>query len=61
MLATIAKARGVLQDRFDQLDPEGGYSTETVVVTAALAAVAIAVLAIIVAKIMAKGRSITLN
>ena len=39
---------------------EGGYSTEAVVVTALLAALAIAVIAIIVAKVIAKANEITL-
>jgi hypothetical protein len=38
---------------------EKGYSTETVVVTAALVLLAIAVLAIIVTKVTAKANSIT--
>ena len=39
---------------------EGGYSTEAVVVTALLAALAIAVIAIIVAKVIAKANEINL-
>jgi hypothetical protein len=39
---------------------EGGYSTEAVVVTALLAALAIAVIAILVVKVMAKANEITL-
>jgi len=39
---------------------EGGYSTEAVVVTALLAALAIAVIAIIVAKVMAKANGLDL-
>ena len=39
---------------------EGGYSTEAVVVTAALVLLAIAVIAIIVAKVTEKANGITL-
>jgi hypothetical protein len=39
---------------------QGGYSTEAVVVTALLAALAIAVIAIIVAKVIAKANDINL-
>ena len=37
---------------------EGGYSTETVIITAVLAGLAIAVTAIIVAKVMSKANDI---
>ena len=40
-------------------DPEAGYSTETVIVTALLAALALTAVGIIVAKVVAKANSIT--
>ena len=42
-------------------DPEAGYSTETVLVTALLVAAALAVVAIIVAKVVTKAHSIDLG
>ncbi|TWP46051.1 hypothetical protein FKR81_37410 [Lentzea tibetensis] len=41
-------------------NPEAGYSTETVLVTALLVAVALAVVAIIAAKVLTKANGITL-
>ncbi|MCP3800702.1 hypothetical protein NLX83_15650 [Allokutzneria sp. A3M-2-11 16] len=41
-------------------EPDAGYSTETVLVTALLVVAAIAVIAIITAKVIAKARGITL-
>ncbi len=40
-------------------DPDAGYSTETVIVTALLAALALTAVGIIVAKVVAKANSIT--
>lgn len=40
-------------------DPEAGYTTETVIVTALLAALALTAVGIIVAKVIAKANSIT--
>ncbi len=40
-------------------EPEAGYSTETVIVTALLAALALTAVGIIVAKVIAKANSIT--
>ncbi|TQS42811.1 hypothetical protein [Cryptosporangium phraense] len=48
-----------LHDRLPRGD--GGYSTETVLVTALLVALAIAVLGIIAAKVLAKANSINLG
>ncbi len=49
--------------RFDQLrrEPDAGYSTEAVVVIALLAAAAITIVAIIVAKVTARANSINLG
>lgn len=41
-------------------DPEAGYATETVLVTALLVAAALAVIAVIIAKVSAKADGITL-
>lgn len=41
-------------------NPDAGYSTETVLVTALLAVAALAVVAVIVAKVTAKANGITL-
>ena len=40
-------------------EPDAGYSTETVVITALLVALAIAAVAIIATKVLAKANSIT--
>ena len=40
-------------------DPDAGYSTEAVIVTALLAALALTAVGIIVAKVIAKANSIT--
>ncbi|GAA3393362.1 hypothetical protein [Cryptosporangium minutisporangium] len=52
-----------LRDRLRQRIPRGdaGYSTETVLVTALLVALAIAVLGIIAAKVLAKANAINLG
>ena len=51
----------VLHGRWEALraDPDAGYSTEAVIVTALLAALALAAVGIIVAKVIAKANSIT--
>ena len=58
----------ILRHLFDSLavrwralraDPEAGYSTEAVIVTALLAALALTAVGIIVAKVIAKANSIT--
>ncbi|MEU0470966.1 hypothetical protein ABZ215_43875 [Amycolatopsis sp. NPDC006131] len=53
-LWTVIRARVEMLRR----EPEAGYSTETVLVTALLVVAAIAVLAIIVAKVTSKANSI---
>lgn len=52
----------VMQARWEQLrrHPEAGYSTETVLVTALLVVAALAVIAIVVAKVTEKANGITL-
>jgi hypothetical protein len=54
---------GVLRgpDRAAAPDPDAGYTTETVVVTALLVVAAIVVVAIIVAKVTAKANGINLG
>jgi hypothetical protein len=54
---------GVLHARIELLrrDPDAGYTTETVVVTASLVVAAIVVVAIIVAKVTAKANGINLG
>jgi hypothetical protein len=51
---------GILRARWQMLraEPEAGYSTETVVVTALLVALAIAVLAIIAVKVTSTANNI---
>ena len=51
-----------LKARWDVLrrEPEAGYSTETVLVTALLVVAALAIIAIIVAKVTAKANGINL-
>jgi hypothetical protein len=53
---TVLKARWELLRR----EPDAGYSTETVLVTALLVVAALAIIAIIVAKVTAKANGITL-
>jgi hypothetical protein len=53
---TVLKARWELVRR----EPDAGYSTETVLVTALLVVAALAIIAIIVAKVTAKATGITL-
>lgn len=52
-----------LRVRIDELrrNPEAGYTTETVVVTALLIVAALTVVAIIIAKVTAKANGITLG
>lgn len=52
----------VLQHRWEELrrEPDAGYSTETVLVTALLVVAALSVVAIIVAKVTAKANGINL-
>ncbi|MGH3991097.1 MAG: hypothetical protein ACRDSN_01375 [Pseudonocardiaceae bacterium] len=52
----------VVQARWEALrrEPEAGYSTEAVLVTALLVAAALAVIAIVVGKVTAKANGITL-
>ncbi len=51
-----------LRERYTAIgeNPDAGYSTETVIVTALLVAAAITVIGIITAKVIAKANSITL-
>lgn len=51
----------VLQGRFEALraDPDAGYTTETVIVTALLAALALTAVGIIVAKVVSAAHNIT--
>ncbi|MGH3629193.1 MAG: hypothetical protein ACRDYB_00190 [Acidimicrobiales bacterium] len=51
----------VLHDRWDTLraDPEAGYSTEAVIVTALLAALALTAVGIIVAKVVSSANNIS--
>lgn len=56
VLCITLKARwNLLRER-----PEAGYSTETVLVTALLVVLALAVIAVLVAKVTAKSKSIEL-
>lgn len=58
VLRNIAR---VLRERFTvaRADPEAGYSTEAVVVTALLVTLAVAAVAIIAVKVLAKANSIS--
>lgn len=60
LLALVAQN---LRDRLRQLreHPDAGYTTEAVVITALLVAVAIAAVAAIAAKVIDKANGITLN
>ena len=60
-LTVIKNLFGVLFARWQALraDPEAGYSTETVIAPALLAALALTAVGIIVAKVVAKANSIT--
>lgn len=52
----------VVQARWEELrhQPEAGYSTETVLVTALLVVAALAVIAIVIAKVTEKANGITM-
>lgn len=57
-----AIVRTLLRARLEELrrNPDAGYSTETVLVTALLVMAALAVIAIIIAKVTAKAKGLTL-
>jgi len=58
-LAPLAMAMGMLRARLDAAKHrEGGYTTETVVVTGLLAAAAIAIVAIIVSKVTGEANNL---
>jgi hypothetical protein len=63
MLHTLGRLARELRSRIDELRATGdaGYSTETVVVTAVLVIAALTVLAVIVAKLIAKANAIDLG
>jgi hypothetical protein len=63
VLLYIRLAAAVLRGRLTQArrDREAGYTTETVVVIALLVALAIAAIAIITAKVLAKANSLNLG
>jgi len=63
LLGYLRLAAAVLRGRLAQArrDGEAGYTTETVVVIALLVALAIAAVAIIAAKVLAKANSIQLG
>ena len=60
-LTVIKHLFQVLLARFQTIrgDPEAGYTTETVIVTALLAALALVAVGIIVTKVIAKANSIS--
>ncbi|GAA1291660.1 hypothetical protein [Saccharothrix xinjiangensis] len=62
MLSQVKALWTVVQARWEQLHqrPEAGYSTETVLVTALLVVAALAVIAIVVAKVTEKANGITM-
>jgi hypothetical protein len=59
-LTSIQRAIRYLRDRLviARAEPEAGYSTEAVIVIALLSAMAIAAVAIIAAKVLAKANSV---
>ncbi len=58
--AVIRHLLGVIRDRLAEArHDEAGYTTETILVTALLAALALTAVGIIVAKVVAKANSIT--
>ena len=63
ILATLRLAAAALRDRLARarLGNDAGYTTETVVVIALLVALAIAAVAIITAKVLAKASSLNLG
>ena len=60
-LILIRHLFGVLHGRWEALraDPEAGYTTETVIVTALLAALALTAVGIIVAKVVSAANNIS--
>jgi hypothetical protein len=62
-LTFLAVLAETLRQRWRQLreQPDAGYSTEAVVITALLVAAALAAVAIITAKVLDRARSIDLN
>jgi fatty acid desaturase len=62
-LELLRLAAAALRTRLAQLrrEPDAGYTTETVVVVALLVAMAIAAVAIITAKVIAKANSLNLG
>ena len=62
LLECFQSASGILRARLaaSRASREGGYTTETVVVTALLVALAIAAVAIIVSKVLAKANGLNL-
>jgi hypothetical protein len=62
-LELLRLAAAALRTRLAQLrrEPDAGYTTETVVVVALLVAMAIAAVAIIAAKVLAKANSLDLG
>ncbi|MBB5808858.1 hypothetical protein F4560_008626 [Saccharothrix ecbatanensis] len=62
MRAQVEALWTVVQARWEELrrQPEAGYSTETVLVTALLVVAALAVIAIVIAKVTEKANGITL-
>ncbi|MEV8442149.1 hypothetical protein AB0425_32640 [Actinosynnema sp. NPDC051121] len=62
MLSQMEALWIVVQARWEELQrrPEAGYSTETVLVTALLVVAALAVIAIVVAKVTEKANGITM-
>ena len=62
-LIIIRHLISLLSDRWRTMreDPDAGYSTEAVIVTALLAALALTAIGIIVAKVIAQANSISTN
>jgi hypothetical protein len=60
-LQVLRNLARVLRERFTAVraDPEAGYSTEAVVVTALLVTLAVAAVAIIAVKVLSKANSIS--
>lgn len=62
LLELLGAAAGALRARLAAAHnaPDGGYTTETVVITALLVALAIAAIGIIVSKVLAKANGLSL-
>lgn len=62
LLELLGAAVGALRARLAaaRTAPDGGYTTETVVITALLVALAIAAIGIIVSKVLAKANGLSL-